>query len=343
MLPDGLDSLFFINSGSEAVEAALRLARHATGRPNIVVFHGVVPRPDDRRRVDDHLGHASSARVSRPLMARRRGRAVPAPPTATAGTSEAATEFALRELDYVLATDLARADTAAFFVEPVLGEGGYVPAHAALPRRACGSGPTGTASCWSSTRSRPASGAPAGSGATSTSASGPTSSSPPRASPAASRCPRSPRPRELMAKAWPGSQGGTYGGNAVACAAAIATLDVIQDEELVENAARDGRRAAEGAPQGRRRPPGRSATCAASGCMLRQRVHRRRTARRTPAARCAGAAGGLGARAAAAHLRCVRQRRPDDPGRWWSTDEQVDDALGLWAGAVEAVEKGEPQ
>ena len=41
---------------------------------------------------------------------------------------------------------------------------------------------------------------------------------------------------ELMAKAWPGSQGGTYGGNAVACAAAIATLDVIQEENLVENA-----------------------------------------------------------------------------------------------------------
>ena len=39
-----------------------------------------------------------------------------------------------------------------------------------------------------------------------------------------------------MEKAWPGSQGGTYGGNAVACAAAIATLDVIQDEKLVENA-----------------------------------------------------------------------------------------------------------
>ena len=41
----------------------------------------------------------------------------------------------------------------------------------------------------------------------------------------------------LMEKAWPGSQGGTYGANAVACAAAIATLDVIQEEKLVENAA----------------------------------------------------------------------------------------------------------
>src|SRR5690606_22119169 len=45
---------------------------------------------------------------------------------------------------------------------------------------------------------------------------------------------------ELMSKAWPGSQGGTYGANAVACAAAVATLDVIQEEGLVENAAARG-------------------------------------------------------------------------------------------------------
>ncbi|HWM06112.1 MAG TPA: aminotransferase class III-fold pyridoxal phosphate-dependent enzyme, partial [Actinophytocola sp.] len=44
----------------------------------------------------------------------------------------------------------------------------------------------------------------------------------------------------LMEKAWPGSQGGTYGANAVACAAAVATLDVIQEEKLVENAAARG-------------------------------------------------------------------------------------------------------
>src|SRR5699024_164955 len=40
VLPAGLDSLFFANSGSEAIEAALRLARQATGRPNVIVFHG---------------------------------------------------------------------------------------------------------------------------------------------------------------------------------------------------------------------------------------------------------------------------------------------------------------
>src|SRR5690606_34542302 len=40
VLPARLDSVFYANSGSEAVEAAIRLARMATGRPNIVAFHG---------------------------------------------------------------------------------------------------------------------------------------------------------------------------------------------------------------------------------------------------------------------------------------------------------------
>jgi 4-aminobutyrate aminotransferase len=41
---------------------------------------------------------------------------------------------------------------------------------------------------------------------------------------------------ELLARWRPGSHGGTFGGNVVACAAANATLDVIRDEGLVENA-----------------------------------------------------------------------------------------------------------
>ena len=49
-----------------------------------------------------------------------------------------------------------------------------------------------------------------------------------------------------MSRAWPGSQGGTYGGNAVACAAALATLDVIRDEGLVGNAAEMGLRLQDG-------------------------------------------------------------------------------------------------
>ena len=66
-----------------------------------------------------------------------------------------------------------------------------------------------------------------------------------------------------MAKAWPGSQGGTYGGNAVACAAALATLDVIRDEKLVDNARVVGRRP--GRTVSRRWPPTRPASATSAG------------------------------------------------------------------------------
>jgi 4-aminobutyrate aminotransferase len=48
--------------------------------------------------------------------------------------------------------------------------------------------------------------------------------------------------RELLDRFGPGAHGGTYGGNAVACAAALATLDVIAAEGLLENAQRQGER-----------------------------------------------------------------------------------------------------
>jgi 4-aminobutyrate aminotransferase len=48
--------------------------------------------------------------------------------------------------------------------------------------------------------------------------------------------------RALLDRFGPGSHGGTYGGNAVACAAAVATLDVIESEGLLANAARQGER-----------------------------------------------------------------------------------------------------
>lgn len=40
VLPRGLDSVFYANNGSEGVEASIRLARMATGRPNIIAFQG---------------------------------------------------------------------------------------------------------------------------------------------------------------------------------------------------------------------------------------------------------------------------------------------------------------
>ena len=233
VLPEGLDSVFFSNSGSEAVEASLRLARQATGRPNVVVFHGSFHGRTIGAASMTTSGTKFRAGFS-PIMG---GVAVSPFPTAHryGWDEETATEFALTELDYVLATVTAPAETAAFVVEPVLGEGGYVPANTAfmagLRERAdrhgillvvdevqTGWGRTGR--FWGHdhfgvapdiviTAKGLASGFPLSAIAAST---------------------------ELMAKAWPGSQGGTYGGNAVACAAALATLDVITEEKLVDNA-----------------------------------------------------------------------------------------------------------
>ncbi|MEU4340448.1 aminotransferase class III-fold pyridoxal phosphate-dependent enzyme [Nocardia sp. NPDC023852] len=237
VLPDGLDALFFANSGSEAVEAALRLVRQATGRPNVVVFHGGFHGRTVAAATMTTSGTRFSAGFS-PLMSGVH--VAPFPTAFRYGWSEQeATAFALRELDYLFATLTSPAETAAFIVEPVLGEGGYIPGNTeffhGLRERAdrhgillvfdeiqTGFGRTGKFFGHQHFGVRPdvitiakglASGFPLSGIAAS---------------------------RELMARAWPGSQGGTYGGNAVACAAAIATLDVIESEGLVQNAAARG-------------------------------------------------------------------------------------------------------
>ena len=237
VLPPGLDSMFFANSGSEAVESALRLARQATGRPNVVVFHGGFHGRTVATASMTTSGTRFSAGIS-PLMS---GVHVAPFPTAYryGWTEEEATRFALQELDHLFVTLSSPAETAAFVVEPVLGEGGYIPGNTAffqgLRERAdkhgivlvfdeiqTGFGRTGKYFGHQHFDVRPdvitiakglASGFPISGMAAST---------------------------ELMERAWPGSQGGTYGGNAVACAAALATIDVIEQEGLVDNAAERG-------------------------------------------------------------------------------------------------------
>lgn len=237
VLPAGLDSLFYSNSGSEAIEAALRLSRQATGRPNVIVFQGgfhgrtVAAASMTTSGTRFHLG-------VEPLMGGVH--TAPFPYAYHYGwDTDTATDFALRELDYLLATNTAPAETAAMFVEPMLGEGGYVPANprflAGLRERCdkhgillvmdeiqTGFGRTGK--FWGHDHF------------------GTTPDIMTIAKGLASGFPLSAiaAPAELMAKAYPGSQGGTYGGNAVSCAAALATLDVIQQEGLVENAAARG-------------------------------------------------------------------------------------------------------
>ena len=237
VLPVGLDRMFLANSGSEAVEAALRLSRQATGRPNVIVFHGGF----HGRTVAAASMTTSGAKFRSgfsPIMSGVHISPFP-DPTHFGWPVEEATDFALRQLDYVLQTVSSPLDTAAFLIEPVLGEGGYVPANerffAGLRERADRHGillvvdevQTGwrrTGRFWGGEHfdARPD---------VLITAKGLASGFPLSAIAA---------PADLMAKAWPGSQGGTYGANAVACAAALATLDVIQDEKLVENAAERG-------------------------------------------------------------------------------------------------------
>jgi 4-aminobutyrate aminotransferase len=237
VLPPGLDRMFFANSGSEAIEAALRLSRQATGRPNIIVFHGGF----HGRTVAAGSLTTSGTRFRSgfgPLMAGVHVSPFP-DPGHFGWPTEQATEFALAQLDYILQTLSAPADTAAFFVEPVLGEGGYVPANQrfleGLRERADAHGmllvldevQTGfgrTGKFWGGDHFN---------------------ASPDilvTAKGLASGFPLSgiAAPSALMEKAWTGSQGGTYGANAVACAAALATLDVIRDEHLVDNSAERG-------------------------------------------------------------------------------------------------------
>jgi 4-aminobutyrate aminotransferase len=127
VLPPGLDRMFFANSGSEAIEAALRLSRQATGRPNIIVFHGGF---HGRTVAAGSLTTSGTKFRSGfgPLMAGVHVSPFP-DPGHFGWPTEQATEFALAQLDYIFQTLSEPADTAAFFVEPVLGEGGYVPAN----------------------------------------------------------------------------------------------------------------------------------------------------------------------------------------------------------------------
>ena len=237
--------LFLSNSGAEAVEAAVKLAKYATRRPAVVAFrggfhgrtHGAMALTSSGVKYRGHyepmLGSVYFAPFPYPLR------------NPTGRGDEAALQFALDGLEELFATLVYPEDVAAFVVEPILGEGGYVippdgfvPALREVADRhgillavdeiQTGYGRTGRffATEW-------------------------TSASPDiviMAKGIASGLPLSGilAPRSLLDRFGPGAHGGTFGGNAVACAAALATLDVIDDERLAENAERQGARLLDG-------------------------------------------------------------------------------------------------
>ena len=235
--PAPLDSFFFTNSGAEAIEGAVKLARHATHRPNLIVFQGSF-----HGRTNLTMAMTTSKTIYRagyqPLVG---GVFVaPFPYCYHYGWDEDTTvRFCLRELKLILKSQTAPEETAAIVIEPVLGEGGYiVPPDAFLPALRelcdhygilliadeiqCGFGRTGRWFAVEHTQVVPdvlvmAKGLGSG-------------------MPIAGLAAR----KDLMERWIPGSHGGTYGGNAVACAAAVATIQTMRDEHLVENAARMG-------------------------------------------------------------------------------------------------------
>ena len=225
----GKTRVFFGNSGAEVVEAALKLARHHTGRQNVIAFlgafhgrtYGAVSLTGSKAKY--HAGFG-------PLLP-----GVYHVPYGSAG---------LDELEGRIFKRLMPAkEFAAVFVEPIQGEGGYVvPDDDFLPRlrRICDehgillvadevqSGAGRTGKMWAVqhwgvepdillTAKGIASGMPIAG---------------------------------MIAKAeimtWtPGTHGSTYGGNPLACAALIETVRLLE-AELVENAAVRGEQARAG-------------------------------------------------------------------------------------------------
>lgn len=237
IVPTGLDGFFFSNSGAEAVEGALKLARHATGRPNVIVFQGSF-----HGRTVGTMSLTTSKTVYRagyqPLMP---GVFVTPYPYALryGWDAEKTGQWCLDELEFLLITQTAPQETAAILVEPVLGEGGYVVPPQSFMKGLrelthqhgmllivdeiqSGFGRTGKWFAHEHFDIEPD---------IMTVAKGLGSGLP--ISGVVSKL-------ELMKKWIPGSHGGTFGGNAVACAAAVATIRAMKEDNMLENARERG-------------------------------------------------------------------------------------------------------
>ena len=237
-LPDPIDSIMLLNSGSEAIDGAMKLARRVTGRPAIIAFAGAF---------HGRTYGATSITSSNPNYRRGYDPMVPSIYFAPFpqvwrdfdGDEDRASDAALGHLRQMLTSIAPAESVAAIFVEPVLGEGGYLPGPAAFLRglrEICdehgillvadevqtGYGRTGRMWAFEHAGIVPdvvciakaiANGLPLSAIATS---------------------------RALQEQWGRGAHGSTYGGNPVACAAALAVLETIEAEGLVANAAARG-------------------------------------------------------------------------------------------------------
>ncbi len=232
--PDPLDSVMFLNSGSEAIDGALKLARRVTGRPGIIAFRGAF---------HGRTFGATSVTTSNlnyrtgyePLLPGVYFAPFPSAYDDFEGDEDRATEACLRHLDSLLETIIAPSMVGAILIEPIQGEGGYIPAPAAFLQglRArcdqhgilliadeiqCGYGRSGRMWAFEHAGIVPDVAVVAKAIANGLPLSAIVSS------------------RELQERWGRGAHGSTYGGNPVACAAGLAVLETIQDEGLIANA-----------------------------------------------------------------------------------------------------------
>jgi 4-aminobutyrate aminotransferase len=230
--PAGIDSFFYSNSGAEATEAAVKLAKQASNKPNIIVFSGSF----------HGRTHMTMAMTTSKTGYRAGYQPLPAgvfvsPFPRTLGTEEereADIDAALAHLDFLLASQTAPNETAAMIIEPEQGEGGYNPAPARFLQGV-------EQRCKDNRIYFVADEVQAGFGRTGkffavdhyditpdiiVMAKGIASGFPFSAIGAK---------KEIMDR-WPvGSHGGTYGGNPIGCAAALATIDVMKDPAFMKN------------------------------------------------------------------------------------------------------------
>ena len=236
--PEPLDSVMFLNSGSEAIDGALKLARRVTGRPGIIAFRGGF-----HGRTFGATSVTSSNVNYRtgyePLLPGVHLATYPAAYRGFEGDDEAAVEGAMANLRTLTSTDIPAASVACVLIEPVLGEGGFTqapPDFLGELREFCdehgilliadevqsGYGRTGKMWAFEHAGIVPdvvvvakaiANGLPLSAIVTS---------------------------RDLQERWGRGAHGSTFGGNPVACAAGLAVLETIRDEGLIENAAARG-------------------------------------------------------------------------------------------------------
>lgn len=218
----------FVSTGAEAVENCVKIARAATGRRGVIAFTGGF-----HGRTNLAMGLTGKVAPYKATFGPFPADIYHAPfPMSSHGVSE---QTSLSCLQHIFKASIAAADVAAIIVEPIQGEGGFYaasPAFLQALRALCdehgillildeiqtGFGRTGRMFCaeYSGVEADLMTMAKGIAGGL----------------PLAAVVGRS----EIMDAAHVGGLGGTYGGSPVACAAALAVLDVIAEEQLIERA-----------------------------------------------------------------------------------------------------------